>query len=554
MTDEFDLLKRLFGEDAEPSKKAWANLRDRTGVEGRDAVAVPQAVAVPASSPPAGADSPLPEPQIWLTEPSPARARPRLRRRLVLVGVAASVLAAFGIVAAGAFSREDTVHSALASLFGSPTLEVVFTAQTASNDPTVGQYSVALTVSSENGSQPLSGSDGVDDFEVSVYRSGTDLGDVLIADGAVYGRLNLEAISPSDYSRASQSVTENVPSGDANTLAEAFLNDQWVGVDDATIGSFVKSLGVRSSGPSLQTDRNAAAMSFAQSWETWASIQEVSSSNGTTEYSLNMPARSFLNSFLQHLEGALSKEVPSLKRDAGLGSALIKRIPASLTIPMNLWVSGGSLTQLDISYKGNSLDMAISHPATPVSAPTGAVMLTTATINSLESDYNLCSSGSPSLPPNSQGDPCGCPASESTPPSGTTPSSGSLGGGFCTAGIFSILDGGLLGLEGSLFGGCTVVTGTATGSSAGASAVQGLSGVSSLSGVSGLSGTSAISGLSTGTAGTSGISSPVVGSGGPAIGCTAQPVVVLPNIPVTGVTQTTTAVAPTTTSTAASRG
>jgi hypothetical protein len=60
----------------------------------------------------------------------PAPARRSSRKRLILLGVTVSVITAFGIVAAGAFGRQDAVRSALASVFSSPTLKVVFTAQT----------------------------------------------------------------------------------------------------------------------------------------------------------------------------------------------------------------------------------------------------------------------------------------------------------------------------------------------------------------------------------------------------------------------------------------
>ncbi|MFZ0173613.1 MAG: hypothetical protein WAL04_18165, partial [Acidimicrobiales bacterium] len=305
-------------------------------------------------------------------------------------------------------------------------------------------YSVVLTLTSENGQQPLSGSDGVDDFELSVLRSGTDLGDLLVADGAVYGRLNLQAISPSDFAKATASVGKNVPSGPANTLAEAFIDDQWVGVADSTIASFVKGLGASSREPNFETDRNAAALSFAQSWDTWASIREVSSSGSTTEYTLAMPVRNFVASFIQHLESALAKEVPSLARHLGSTSLLVRAIPASLTIPMTMWVTNGSLSQLDISYKGNSLDMAISHPAAGVSAPSGAVMLTPVIITSLENDFSACAAASstPSSPPSTGG--CDCV-------SATTPDDG----GYCDLGPASALRLELSFLGDEAFGTCS---------------------------------------------------------------------------------------------------
>ena len=96
-----------------------------------------------------------------------------------------SVVVAFGVIAT-VTSKVSGVRAALASVFASPTLKVVMSAHPANpqEQTTVSQYSVALTVTSQNGRQPLSGSDGVDDYEVSVLRGSTDLADLIIADDA----------------------------------------------------------------------------------------------------------------------------------------------------------------------------------------------------------------------------------------------------------------------------------------------------------------------------------------------------------------------------------
>ena len=138
--------------------------------------------------------------------------------------------------------------------------------------------------------------------------------------------------------------------------------------------------------------RNAFAMSFAQSWDTWATIHQLSSDNGTTEYSLQMPLRDFVGTFLDHIDGTLSKDIPSIKSTLPSLAAAVNRIPATIEIPMTMWVTNGSLSQLDVTYHGTSVDMAISHPTDGVAAPQGAVMLTTATVNSLEKDYRVCTS------------------------------------------------------------------------------------------------------------------------------------------------------------------
>ncbi len=484
MTDEFDLMKELFHEDAEPSGRSWATLRSRIGVGD-------------------GAESPsdAPTPEIWLTDETAAKAPRSIRRRVILAGVAASVLVAFGIVSVGAFSRQDTVRSALASLFGSPTLKVVFSLPRSDAYPKLAGYSLALTVTSENGSEPLSGSDAADAVELSLFQGSNDVVDVIVADGVVYGRLDLEALSPSSYESASQSILKQVGSGAAYTLAEAAINGGWVGVDDATIGSYLKNSDVRSTGPSLATDRNAAAMSFAQAWDALASMQEVSSANGTTEYSIDIPARVFVSSFVEHLQAALAKDVPNIKNDISLDSFAVRAIPASVDIPLDMWVSGGSLTAVDVSYKSKSLDMAISHPSVGVTAPTNAVMVTSDIVTTLENDYNTCVvpyvigpilvSPPISLPPTSvksttttthsvQAPSTTSPAavSSTTPTTSTTgpPSSSTTttippgvsqpsdyGGSFCIGSPASIVVSDLHALLGTVFYGCQVEWANHTG-------------------------------------------------------------------------------------------
>lgn len=335
------------------------------------------------------------QPDIQLGTPPPPK-RISVRKRLVVVGVAVSVMAAFGVVAAGAFNRQDAVRSALASVFASPTLKVVFTAQTSdpSSSATVAEYSVALTVTSENGSEPLSGYDGVDNFEISVYRSGVDIADLLVSDGAVYARVDLQAIDPSEYSQATQSLNSHLQSGPAYDLASAALDDQWVGVDQSVLGSLTKSMGVKTKEPSFATSRNDIALSFSQSWDLWASIHQVSSTSGTTEYSVNVPVRNFVASFTQRLESAVAKQVPSVKPELGLYASLVRTIPAGLEIPLTMWVSNGSMTQLQVSFKGDSLDLAISHPSVGVTAPAGAVMATTGSVQALENAYGTCATQS----------------------------------------------------------------------------------------------------------------------------------------------------------------
>jgi hypothetical protein len=329
--------------------------------------------------------------------PKPSRS---FGRRIVVIAVAMSVVGAFAVVAS-VNSKASGVHAALASAFSSPTLKVVLSGHSTNpqEEATVSKYAVGLTVTSENGRQPLSGADGVDDYEVSVLRGGVDLCDVIVADHAVYVRVNLRAIDPSSYESEVRSALRNVPVGSAHGLALDFLQDRWVGIDDSTIESFAKSVGVsatqRKSKVNLDSLRNAFTLSFAQSWDAWASIHELSSGNDVTEYSVKLPVQHFVATFVKDIEGAILKALPAAEvvpaRSAlSSASSAIDHIPAGLEIPITLTVSNGSLTGLAITYKGDSVDLAISHPTVGVTAPSGADMVTNSMLRSLLGDYDVC--------------------------------------------------------------------------------------------------------------------------------------------------------------------
>jgi hypothetical protein len=351
-----------------------------------------------------------------------------------------SVVAAFGIVS-GVTSRESGIRAALASVFSSPSLRVVFTAQTTNptEEATIAQYSVVLSVTSENGHAPLSGSDAADEYEVSVMRGGVDLADVIVADQALYARVNLQAISASAWRSAEQSIANMQLSQADEALARAALNDQWVGVDDSTLKSIEQSLGsaLPTSDSTVNFDnlRNAFTLSFAQSWDAWASIHQVSSSNGTTEYSVKLPVQHFVSTFFNDVKGAVLKDLPAA--DASIAHVMvtsltsaISKIPTGLKIPMTMWVVNRSLDRLVIAYRGDSLN-----PAEGVTAPSGAFMITSAMIKSFLSDALCSSMSSGSSAPTAScassgisGLPAGSGISGSTGISGVSSISSSSGG------------------------------------------------------------------------------------------------------------------------------
>jgi hypothetical protein len=344
----------------------------------------------------------LPPPPLAPQPPGTSQKSSRWLRKGIIAAVVMSVVVVVSLVATVA-AKGDGVSAALASVFSSPTLRVVISAHSSNptEQATLAPYSVVLAVTSENGSQPLSATAGADEYEVSVLRSGVDLGDVIVADHAVYARVNFRAIVPGSYPGLMQSLRKYVPGGPAYELGSAFLNDGWVGVDDSTIVSYVQSLGIAIDQQQTKINfdglRDAFTLSFAQSWDAWVSIHELSSVDGVTEYSLKLPVQHFVATFVKDLTSPVLKDLPAADAASARSalsdvSSAVTRIPAGLAIPMNMWVTGGSLSRLDISYKGDSLDLAISHPTVGVTAPAGAVMVTKSIVHSLSDDFGVCSS------------------------------------------------------------------------------------------------------------------------------------------------------------------
>lgn len=319
------------------------------------------------------------------------------------------MLAVVGVVAGFEIqAKASGVHAALESVLSSPTLQIVATAQVpkASENATVSQYSVVLSVTSKNSSAPISaGSDNVGAFEISVLRRGEDLVDVVSTGSATYARVNLTAISRSDYESSLRSLASSHLTGMARVIASAVVHDEWVGITESTVRTFESELGAVGSGQLSQMPsaseisalRNALTMSFSQSWDTWVSIHQLSSSNGTTEYSLTLPVQHFVASLLADLKSSIVKDLPTTEgaavaRELGTIESSVNQIPSSLEIPMTMWVTDGSLSRLQVSYEGYAVNLAFSHPTVGVTAPKGASMISAATLKTLFDDMLGCAS------------------------------------------------------------------------------------------------------------------------------------------------------------------
>jgi hypothetical protein len=214
-------------------------------------------------------------------------------------------------------------------------------------------------------------------------------------------RVDVEAIDPSAYESELRSLVTELPPGPTYDLAVAFLRHKGVGIDGSTIGSLVKSFehGTVQRPATVKVDKiqSVFTLSFAQAWDAWTSSRQLSSDNGVSEYSVKVPVEHFFATYLSDVRGTLLKDLPS--SDAALArvglkslSSTVKAIPAGLEIPITLWVTNGSLSRVEVTYKGDSVNLAISHPAVGVTAPSGAAMVTISMLRSLLGNIGLSGS------------------------------------------------------------------------------------------------------------------------------------------------------------------
>jgi len=319
-----------------------------------------------------------------------------MRIRIVAAALALTVAAAFG-VAALVSSTAGGIRAAFAGVFSTPTLRVVISAHStnAAEEAVAGRYSVVLTVTGKNGHGPLSGPGGPGNYEISVLRGGADLGDVVVVHNAVYGRINLRAIDGRSYASAVHSLA-GLPPGAERDVVSAVVHGRWVGISDTTIESLVKSLDrsavPRPTGVKFDNLRHAFSLSFVQSWDAWTSIHQLSSRNGVTRYSVKLPVQHFVSTFLHDVKGSLLKDLPAsdvriARAELRAASSAVDRIPAGLAVPMIFSVTNGSLTNVVISHKGDSLSLAISHPAAGVTAPPAPTIVTESMLRSLLSGF-----------------------------------------------------------------------------------------------------------------------------------------------------------------------
>ncbi|MFZ2058686.1 MAG: hypothetical protein WAV54_14880 [Acidimicrobiales bacterium] len=330
----------------------------------------------------------------------------RLRRKIVTAGLSVAcgvALAACGQQVVTHVQAGDTVHSALTSVFKSPTTRFVITGQDLPGAASIadGSFSVVLTTSLASGasSSLLRGDQSVD---VSIFHASTDLVDLRLVGKSGYFRVDLRGITDligqggqTTFASISSSINKLAGNKNLGYLHDILLG-KWVGVSSSTLVAVVRQLtgkmpSAASSIANLQKlSQNlqkinqmklTVSASFAQSLRTWLSIHKKTAD----EYSLSLPVRSFGASLVEKLAKPLAADLnePSLSR-AQLSKA-IGDISAKLSLRANLWISKGSVSKLQVFVPNSSayLLIGVSHPATPVEVPANATMLTASNLSVL---------------------------------------------------------------------------------------------------------------------------------------------------------------------------
>ncbi|MGO9560235.1 MAG: hypothetical protein ACLPQS_17720 [Acidimicrobiales bacterium] len=334
--------------------------------------------------------------ELILKAAPPARRR---RRRYVVAG-AVLLLVTAAVAIPLSLEQAQTVSAAVSGVFAQSSVRFAFSASVASQGPGpsglgsqgLGSYSVVVEITNPTGG-PVSAQGSSDAFEVSLLHGTTDLGDVLLADGAFYLRLNTTAIDQLDQS--SEPASDSVSGPDlASTLTRAankrpalawlhtVVSGGWIGIEESAVEQYAKRLDPHPAAPGINESalRSAFALSFAQAWDAWESTHVVSTTSGVTEYSVSLPVRDFLGTFLADLESQLEKSVPSAEHLVPTLRKAIDEIPASLSIPVQLWIDNGTLIKVAVSYHGTTVSVGISHPNVGLAAPSGATMITIADI------------------------------------------------------------------------------------------------------------------------------------------------------------------------------
>lgn len=106
---------------------------------------------------------------------------------------------------------------------------------------------------------------------------------------------------------------------------------------------------------------------------------------GAGEYSLSLPVRPFVESFLHKISKPLAAYLNDPLVSPAALSGDVDKIPSSLSVHANVWVKNGSMSKLQIfiPHSSASVLIGVSHPAAAVEVPNGATMLSQSSLTEL---------------------------------------------------------------------------------------------------------------------------------------------------------------------------
>ncbi len=310
-----------------------------------------------------GSAAPLPEaPLVGGADPLAPKRR-RQPRRLAALGALLALVVAAAVVVPMKLTGARAVSSGLGSVFSQPTVGFSFTLA----GPKTSGDSLQLTLASKSGASLASAHSYLAD--VVIWRGRERLAELRETRDGIYlrlgGGLAREALPV--FHRAGGSGKLRAAHGPLRALRDELAKGGWVGVRAGMLAHVLRRVarrlapGLRGS---LHKEVARVANSLGQSWDELVSLHEVSASGGTTQYSVSLSLRRFLLSAVGKIAAAPGF-VPGIEVGLEALSQRIEAIPSSLSLPIDLWISAGSLVRFSVTYGQRTLDAVIDHPAPP---------------------------------------------------------------------------------------------------------------------------------------------------------------------------------------------
>ncbi len=320
----------------------------------------------PASRPVPAADAPLVEAKPAADGPSARGWRRPGRLAAIVSGVA--VLAAAGAVIPLRLTGARAASSAIGGVFSRPTVRFAFTL----DQPKTKDLEVLVTLASRSGGS-LAQAHGCL-LDIAVLRHSRTLVEVRETGEGLYLRMSSglgRKLMAGFYTSRHGFLPRGPLAGrrGLDGVGRLLESGRWVGLRWTAIEPLLQRLEHRIRARSklkgaVPKEVSRIATSLGRAWDELVSLHQVESSGGTTEYSASLPLRSFLHSTIERLVVKPSP-IPGLRAVIRLLILKVAAVPNSLELPIDLWVSNGSLVKISVTGSHTTLVVAIDHPSAP---------------------------------------------------------------------------------------------------------------------------------------------------------------------------------------------